>query len=116
MGEGDLRRLILLISLLLVGCASSEFTQSGARAYRPYSGEVAVLGQLPPGGGYERVGVVVVSGVEYTPERVMRTQAIEEAAERGANAVVFQGPVRIVGYRGSKPIRKLAAWAIRVRR
>ncbi len=99
-------------ALVLGGCASSRFTSSGGEPLAPWHGEVQVLERLPPEGTYRLVGVVSVSGVALTSDARMFDDLRALAAERGANAVVPQGPIRDRATGGGEE-RALAAYAIR---
>ena len=100
-------------ALVLGGCASSRFTSSGGEPLAPWRGEVQVLERLPPEGTYRLVGVVSVSGVALTSDARMFDDLRARAAERGANAVVPQGPIRDRATGGGGEERALAAYAIR---
>ena len=110
--------LFLLLIAAIGGCASPAKFQpaSGAGSFPAYEGEVKVLENLPPSGGYKRVGVVVVEGVLLTKESDMVSILKDEAAKRGADAVVMQGPVKVTKEPDGGTTRRLAAWAIRLRR
>ena len=100
-------------ALALGGCASSRFTSSGDEQFPPWHGEVAVLERLPPEGTYRLVGVVTVSGVALTSDTRMFDDLRALAAERGANAVVPQSPIRDRQTGDGGEERALAAYAIR---
>ncbi len=108
----------LLLIAAIGGCASPAKFQpaSGAGKFPAYEGEVKVLENMPPSGGYERIGVVVVDGVLLTKESDMLSILKEEAAKRGANAVVMQGPVKVTKEPDGSTTQKLAAWVIRLSR
>lgn len=110
--------LFLLLIAAIGGCASPAKFQpaSGAGKFPAYEGEVKVLENMPPSGGYERIGVVVVDGVLLTKESDMLSILKEEAAKRGANAVVMQGPVKVTKEPDGSTTQKLAAWVIRLSR
>ena len=95
---------------LLFGCASAEFSSSGAVAAAPYAGEVQVLERLPAKGSYTMLGVVIVRGVEITDDERMFEQLKERAAAQGADAVVPQGPIRI---QDTTETSRLAGYALR---
>jgi len=105
-----------VLAAALGACAGAEFRPSPtAPAFEPYSGEVKVLGRLPPADRFDRVGVVIAEGVNLTKKSSMLEQLKREAAARGANAVVLQGDVKTtVDSEGGKR-KKLAAWAIRLK-
>ena len=113
---------LAVLSLLLItaigGCASPAKFQpvSGAENFPAYEGDVKVLENLPPSSQYKRVGVVVVDGVQLTKDSDMITILKEEAAARGADAVVMQGPVKVTKEPDGGTTKKVAAWAIRLNR
>lgn len=104
---------ILLLALLLGGCASARFTESGGERLAPWRGEVRVLDRLPPEGSYRLLGVVTVSGVALTSDERMFENLKDLAARRGANAVVLQSPIRDRRTGDGGEERTLAAYAIR---
>ena len=111
--------LLLLVLIAAVGgCASPAKFQpaSGAGKFSAYEGEVKVLENVPSPGAYQRVGVVVVEGVLLTKESDMVAILKEEAAKRGADAVVMQGPVKVTKEPDGSTTQRLAAWAIRLNR
>ena len=110
--------LFLLLIAAVSGCASPAKFQpaSGAGHFPAYEGEVKVLENLPPSGSYKRIGVVVVDGVLLTKEPDMVSILKREAAKRGANAVVMQGPLKVTKEPDGGTSKKLAAWAIRLNR
>lgn len=110
--------LCLAIVLALAGCASPAKFQpaSGAEHYPPYEGKVKVLQNLPGADQYTRIGVVFVEGVLLTKEEDMVRLVKEKAAEKGADAVVMQSPVKVVENPDGSTTKKLAAWAIRLGR
>lgn len=110
--------LVLLLIAAIGGCASPAKFQpaSGAGKFPAYEGEVKVLENLPPSGGYTRVGVVVTEGVLLTKESDMVAILKDEAAKRGADAVVMQGPVKVTKEPDGSTTQRLAAWAIRLSR
>jgi predicted alpha/beta-fold hydrolase len=66
-----------------------------------------------PRSGFERVGVVIAHGVAGTSEVSMLENLKDDAAKRGANAVVLQGDVQTVKDSNGNTKKRLAAWAIR---
>jgi len=110
--------LFLLLIAAIGGCASPAKFQpaSGAGKFPAYEGEVKILENIPPSGGYTRVGVVVVEGVLLTKESDMVAILKDEAAKRGADAVVMQGPVKVTKEPDGSTTQRLAAWAIRLSR
>jgi hypothetical protein len=112
------RRAACLVSLLLCtaaalgGCASQEFKQSGLQTYPPYEGEVTQLDKLPAPGSYILLGVVVVRGVALTGNDEMYEQLKEQAAARGADAVVPQGKIKDRPTHEGGEQRRLAGYAI----
>lgn len=108
-------RILALIALtvVLAGCASSEFTQSSAQKYPPFEGEVELLQTRPAPGSYELLGVVMVRGVGLTSDERMYKQLRELAAERGADAVIPQGEIRNRRTTEGGEERRFAGYAIR---
>ena len=111
-GVRNIAAFIALVSLL-AGCASSNFTASGDEPLPPWEGEVQVLDRLPPEGTFRLLGVVIVRGVKLTSDERMFDQLKERAADRGADAVVPQGPIRDRPTGDGGTDRALAAYAIR---
>ena len=103
---------LLAVSLLLAGCASSDFRPAGDVAAAPYRGTVRVLDRLPPEGTYQLVGIVTVRGVNLSSDARMFDQLKSRAAAQGADAVVPQSEIR---ERAGGDERVLAAHAIRTR-
>ena len=82
----------VLLALLLAACTDAKFTQTPtAQSFPPWEGEVQVLEQMPRGGSFDRVGVVVVTGPEYISDERLRKRLLDQAADQGANAIVYQG-------------------------
>jgi hypothetical protein len=104
---------VLAVLVFLGGCSSAQFTPSGSARADPFSGEVQVLERLPATGTYQMLGVLIVRGVQLTSEAQMFEQLKSRAAERGADAVVPQGPVRSQENSQSGTDRRLAGYAIR---
>ncbi len=100
------------------GCTSpARFTPAtGSENLPPYEGEVRVLENLPSSDQFTRVGVVIVEGVQLTRESDMVAAIKREAARRGADAVVMQGPIKSMKDASGGVQRTLAAWAIRLNR
>ena len=113
-----LTALLLVLMAAIGGCASPAKFQpaSGAEKFPAYEGTVKVLENLPPSGQYKRVGVVVVDGVLLTKDADMISILKEEAAARGANAVVMQAPIKVTKEPDGGTTKKLAAWVIRLNR
>ena len=109
---------VLLLAAFVSGCTSpARFTPSSpAEKFPPYEGEVRVLQRLPNAGQFERVGVVVVEGVQLTAEEAMMDAARKKAAQNGANAVVMQGPIQVTKDSAGGITQTLAVWAIRLKR
>lgn len=109
----------LIVSLLaatLTACTGAKFKSAqGAKTYPEYKGEVRELKSFPQAGSFDRIGVVVVDGTENTDDARLRKRMLSEAAERGANAVIYQGAVKTVPYRDGAKQKRLAAFAIRLR-
>lgn len=102
------------LAVVLAGCTGARFQPAaGAKAYPPYRGEVAVLEDFPAPGSFERLGVVVVDGTEQTADARLRARLLEEAARRGANAVVLQGKIKLAPYRDGALQKRLGAFALR---
>ena len=115
---GSLTLLLAILVGAISGCTSSVNFRaaSGAEEFPPFEGEVRILENLPPSGVYERVGVVMVEGVLLTKDANMVAAVKQKAAENGANAVVMQSPIRNTKQSDGSTTRKLAAWAIRLRK
>jgi len=109
---------LLMLAVVLGGCTSpAEFSPStGGKTFPPYEGDVRVLQKLPNPDQFERVGVVVVNGVQLTSDAAMVDAVRKKAAKNGANAVVMQGPVRVTKDSAGGVNKTLAAWAIRLKR
>ena len=116
----DLALAVLLAALVAAigGCTSPAKFQpaAGSGDLPPYEGKVRVLENLPASDQYKRVGVVTVEGVLLTKESDMVAAVKEEAAERGANAVVFQSPLKTTKNSDGSTRKRLAAWAILLNR
>jgi hypothetical protein len=103
----------MAVACLLAGCASSSFNASSNDLPPPWEGEVEVLERLPAQGTYRLLGVVFVKGVNLTSDERMFEQLADRAAERGADAVVPQAPIRDRPTGEGGTDRTLAAYAIR---
>jgi hypothetical protein len=110
--------LLLLLAMTISGCTSpAKFTPaSGSEKFPPYEGEVRVLENLPSSNQFERVGVVIVEGVQLTKDASMVSAVKKEAAANGANAVVMQAPIKVTKDSSGGVHKRLAAWAIRLNR
>ena len=110
--------LLIVLGAAATGCTSpARFTpSSGAEKFPPYEGEVRVLQQMPAPGQFERVGVVIVEGVQLTADAALMDSARRKAAENGADAVVWQGPIQVTKDSAGGVKKTLAAWAIRLKR
>ena len=108
--------LLAAVFVVIAACASPAKFQpaSGAQSFPPYEGEVKVLQNLPPSGQYTRVGIVTVEGVLLTKEEEMMRLLKDKAADKGADAVVLQSPMKVTKDPDGSTSRKLAAWAIRL--
>ena len=101
--------------LILSACTDTKFTQNPtSESYPPYAGKVRVLTTLPSPGSFDRVGVVVVRGPESVSDERLLRDLLDEAAAKGANAVVLQGKVRSSPYKDGFTQRQLAAFALRL--
>ena len=87
---------VFVAVVLLAACTTQEFTPTPSAVGRPaYDGQVAVLQKLP-GGDYEVLGTVIVTGRAYATEQSLLETLVEEAAKYGANTVVMQGkPIEV---------------------
>ena len=112
-----MKRRSVLFGLLatLAGCTAAEFRPSpGAPEYRRFKGRVEVLASLPAAEDYESLGVVIVTGSQYASDASLHKRAVAVAADRGANAVVWQGEIKLVPYKAGALQKKLGAFALRV--
>ena len=108
------RLAVLLLCAALAACTAGEFRPGpSATSYPSYRGEMQVLECLPQSDGYENLGVVIVTAGEFTQDDSLRARAVELAARQGANAVVWQGPIKLVPYEAGHLQKKLGAYAIR---
>ena len=108
-----MRRILLsCIALFLFGCASASFTPSPSAGLRPaYDGEVRVLRAFPAEETYEHLGVVLVTGRDFSSEEDMIELMVQIAAEHGANAIILQGkPIKVRTSTGRQS--KMASTAI----
>ena len=110
-------RLILVSMVLLTGgCANAEYTPApGAAHYAAYRGEVKVLSGFPAEGSFERLGILVAKGVRLSEKEELIEKLKKEAADRGANAIVLQGDVKIRRGSGGSPEKLLGAFALRLK-
>jgi len=110
--------LLAVLAAAIGGCTSPAKFQpaAGSEDLPPYEGKVRVLENLPASDQYKRVGVVIVEGVLLTKESDMVAAVKEEAAERGANAVVFQAPLKTTKNSDGSTRKRLAAWAVLLNR
>ena len=83
-----MRYLIALMLLVLVGCASVNFTPSSTQSFPAHTGDVAVLERLPD--KYQEVGWVSVDTSNNYNAGNLLVMAKEKARERGANAIIYQ--------------------------
>lgn len=110
-------RTFLILLLLLGGCAGAEFTPApGAGSYPTHEGEVRILSEFPAEGSYERLGILIASGVKLTSKEELIENLTAEAARRGADAIVLQGDVKILrGMGGGSIKKKLGAFALKTK-
>lgn len=110
--------LLAMLAITMSACTSpARFKPAtGAEKFPPYEGKVRVLENMPDAGQFKRVGVVIVEGVLLTKETDMVAAVKREAAKRGADAVVMQGPVKEARDASGGVHKTLAAWAIRLER
>ncbi len=109
------RLVVLILVLLLSSCASTEFSPyPGAPDYPAYSGELRLLDALPQEGSYDMVGIVIARGVDRTTKQDLIEALKEEAAKRGANAIVLQGDIKLTS-RGDSREKVLGAYGLRLR-
>ncbi len=82
--------IVVLLPLLLMACANSEFSPSVNRgSYSPYQGDVNVLSQFPSTNTYIKLGTVTVTGgITHNQESLIHQLKLKAAAH-GANAVVI---------------------------
>lgn len=84
-----MRYLIALMLLVLVGCASVNFTPSSTQSFPAHTGDVAVLERLPD--KYQEVGWVSVEGAAgVSPAQLLEMLKLS-ASSKGANAVIYNG-------------------------
>ena len=116
--DQSLSVLVVVLIAVSVACTSpAKFRPASDSAnFPPYEGEVRVLENLPPSDQYTRIGVVIVEGVLLTKEASMVAAVKKEAAQKGANAVVMQSPVKVTKDPDGGTNKRLAAWAIRLNR
>lgn len=109
---------LAILAVTISGCTSpAKFTPaSGSEKFPRYEGEVRVLENLPSSDQFQRVGVVIVEGVQLTKDAAMVSAVKKKAAANGANAVVMQAPIKETKDSSGGVHRTLAAWAIRLNR
>lgn len=109
-------RAISILLLLLAGCASTEFRPAPeAGSYPAHEGDVRVLSELPAEGNYERLGILIASGVKLTSKEELLEKLVAEARKRGADAIVLQGDVKILRGMGGSIEKKLGAFALKIK-
>lgn len=116
--------IILLSTLLLAGCATASFTQTGEE-YPAYDGIVRVFFEKPEEVEYEKIGIVSSKGGSIHDQADMIKALQKEAAEHGANAIIVvsadekQGAVLSSGQYGTfastTTEKNMTAVAIRLR-
>lgn len=108
---------LLILTILLgalSGCTGATFKAAhDGQSFPAYTGVLRELTAFPPAGTFDRVGVVVVDGTDYTADDRLKHRLREEAARHGANAIIYQGPVKTVPYRDGGLQKQLAAFALR---
>ncbi len=110
------RFVFVSIILLIGGCANAEYTPTpGAARYTAYGGEVQVLSGFPAEGSFERLGILVAKGVRLSEKEDLIEKLKKEAADRGANAIVLQGDVKIRRGSGGSVEQLLGAFALRLK-
>ena len=113
--------LLVLSLVFLSGCAKVRFTPTGD-SYPPYSGTVKILKTYPSESKYSEIGWVSADGDFNTPWSELLALMQQEAANRGANAIVLEDkfttkldtPQYSVGVNQRNDIRSVTAIAIRV--
>ena len=108
--------ILVIILGVLSGCTDAKFKAAySGQAFPAYTGVVRELNDFPPAGAFERIGVVVVDAPDHASDDRLKRRLLKEAAGRGADAVIFQGPIKTVPYRDGAMEKRLAAFAIRTR-
>jgi hypothetical protein len=77
------------LGLLLVACATVQFTPTGP-TYPPHDGPVKILKALPTDVPYEEIGWVSAEGDFNHPWSELLAMLQQTAAGRGANAIVLE--------------------------
>jgi hypothetical protein len=77
------------LGLLLVSCASVQFTPTGP-TYPPHDGPVKILKALPTDVPYEEIGWVSAEGDFNHPWSELLAMLQQTAAVKGANAIVLE--------------------------
>ncbi|MCF8054432.1 MAG: hypothetical protein K9K75_04345 [Deltaproteobacteria bacterium] len=80
--------LIAITIMILVGCATSKFIQTG-ELYPPYKGLVKVLTEVPKDKQYVEVGWVASSGGTVHEWTDLIDALQKKAASKGANAIIL---------------------------
>ena len=74
---------------VLAGCPAVRFTPTGP-SYPPHQGTVKILKEYPIDKDYEEIGWVSADGDFNTPWSQLLGMMQNEAASRGANAIVLE--------------------------
>lgn len=112
--DGSYSWLALAAFLALTGCTGSSFKASaGAAKFPAFKGQVRELPGYPRDGRYDRVGVVIVNGPEAVSDERLKIRLKADAADQGANAVIYQGAIKRVPYEDGHWQKRLAAFALR---
>lgn len=109
--------MVMALAIAIGGCTSpAQFRPATGEKFPPYEGEVRLLENMPAPGQYQRIGVVVVEGVQLTQEAAMVDVAKRSAAANGADAIIKQAPVKLTKDGAGSVKKTLAVWAIRLNR
>ena len=79
---------IVLVRLLIQGCATGKFTQTG-NTYLPYKGPVKVFTSTPQNIEYKEIGWISSSGGMINEWTDLIEKVQRKAAVKGANAIIL---------------------------
>jgi hypothetical protein len=89
MKKGDGILFLIIICLIFLGCAKVKFTPTG-KTYPPYQGAVKIYTEPPAGMKFEEIGWVSAEGDFNHPWVELLQMMQQQAASKGANALIIQ--------------------------
>ncbi len=81
--------LLLFLPIVLISCASSNFTTTSDLKFPEYKGAVKVYFNEPVNLQYDQVGIVAAEGALFSDDVDVIKSLQKKAAKEGANAIII---------------------------